>query len=148
MMLFEREERSCSCERCKRACRFKPGWFLPGEVEKLAPHLGVSLEELFKTRLMVDWWADGVHPIFVLSPAVLDGELGAEFLEVPLGVCIFFKEGLCDIYPFRPFECHSMICDRKEKSQHREVALAWKPYREQIVELLGRSPRAQEGTMT
>lgn len=46
---------SCKCESCQAACRQKPGWFLPGEAERVAEYLGISLEDLFRTKLAVDW---------------------------------------------------------------------------------------------
>ena len=32
-------EHNCECETCRNACSFKPGWFKPGQAEKVAEHL-------------------------------------------------------------------------------------------------------------
>ena len=55
-MTKSKEDKDCQCQDCQDACVYKPGWFKPGEIEKVAKYLDVPLEELFKEKLMVDWW--------------------------------------------------------------------------------------------
>lgn len=136
-------KQSCFCEECKAACRYKPGWFLPGEAEEVAAHLKISLEELFETKLAVDWWIGTSEPdTFLLSPTVVSNGAGTEFPGNPQGTCIFFKEGLCEIHPVKPFECREMIHGEKDNSRHGQVADAWRTHQNQIAELLGREPES------
>lgn len=130
---------SCQCDKCKAACLRKPGWFLPGEAEKVAKHLKISLEELFKTKLAIDWWKTSPS-IFVLSPAVISGTTGDEFPANPNGACIFFKDGLCEIHPVKPYECQIMNHDIPAGDDHKLIAEAWKAHQSQIEDLLGRKP--------
>lgn len=139
-------KKSCFCEQCKSACNFKPGWFLPGEAEQVSIYLKISLEDLFKTRLAVDWWVSG-SDIFVLSPAIINGDVGEEFPSNPRGICIFFKQDLCEIHPVKPFECREMVHDEKLNKRHKGVANTWIPYQHQIVELPGRKPKSKSFTL-
>lgn len=66
---------SGTCERCRRSCGHKPGWFLPGEAEKAAEFTGMTLPEFFRAYLAVDWW-EGEPDIFLLSPAIAGAEPG------------------------------------------------------------------------
>ena len=132
---------SCSCEKCKSACRNKPGWFLPGEAEKVAAYLNISLLQLFQDKLAVDWWV-GDDEIFLLSPSLANENAGTEFPGDPRGVCVFFVDGLCTIHPVKPFECREMIHDEGNNGRHEEVANAWKSHQDQIIELLGRKPES------
>ena len=140
----------CSCSICQGACKRKPGWFKPGEAEKVAEFLGISLKELFNNKLMVDYWlgeeddeGGGHHKdIFVLSPATVDGKPGTVFLFNPNGQCVFYgEEGLCEIHPVKPFECREMMHDEDNAYLHKETADSWKDNK-QIGELLGEKPDA------
>lgn len=136
----------CSCETCQRACRKKPGWFLPGEAEKAAVLKDMSLKEFFDKYLMVDFWlgkrADG-H-IFVLSPATKEGTPGEEFPFDPKGECIFYKAGKCEIHAVKPYECAWYDHTKEKDDTHKNVAEAWKDHQGQIKELLGREPEITE----
>lgn len=134
----------CQCKSCRGACQFKPGWFMPGEVEKAAMLLGVPLPEFFKTRLGIDWFTnpDG-PPTFVLSPAVTHQAPGQEFGYDARGVCTFFKEGKCEIHAAKPSECRALMhTDTWDMvpPRHAAVAVAWEGSQSQIVSLLGREP--------
>ena len=133
------------CDTCKGCCKFKPGWFKPGEAEKVAEFLKISLEELFTKHLMVDWWEAHI-PVFILSPAVTKGSAGSEFPANPKGKCTFFKDGLCSIHPVKPFECGMANHETTDNSYHREAYLSWvdEKHQAQIEKLLGRKPIAAE----
>ena len=60
---------SCTCGYCRDGCTRKPGWFLPGEAEKAAGFMGMTLPDFFRAYLAVDWWVDDPD-IFVLSPSI------------------------------------------------------------------------------
>lgn len=141
---------SCSCSDCQGACQNKPGWFLPGEAEKSADLLGVTLPELFRTRLGVDYWCSTGEnqDIYLLSPAVRSMDPGTVFGGDPRGVCTFFKDGRCEIHAARPHECREYLHgDGYDVIQARQgaTARAWKTEaaRFQIEELLGDKPESR-----
>lgn len=136
----------CTCDWCQDACKVKPGWFAPGEVEKAAEFVGMPLADFFKEKLAVDWWQSDPD-IFLLSPAVVGGESGEEFPADPRGVCVFFKEGRCSIHAAKPMECRLAHHDNAEwEKVHKDTAMLWKGavQQQQIVDLLGREPYAEE----
>ena len=138
--------KDCSCYICKSACTHKPGWFMPGEVEKVAEYLGMPLQELFDEKLGVDWWVTDGN-IFVLAPATTSMDAGIEYPGNPKGQCIFYENGLCSIHSVKPFECREFIHsedDGLSGKRHKAVADAWQDKQAQIVELLGREPEAEE----
>lgn len=142
---------SCSCPDCQAACQHKPGWFKPGEAEKVAAYLNLSLEELFKTKLGVDWWeADPM--VFLLAPATTTMEPGHEYPGNPRGQCIFYKDGLCEIHAVKPFECARMMHDdgpTHDGQYHREAKDAWdSPEAQALIRtLLGREPESESFTI-
>lgn len=118
----------------------------------MAGHLGVSFEEVFRTKLAVDWWeADHTfeNDVFVLSPNVLGSDPGEEFDANPKGTCVFFVNGECSIHDVKPFECRSLMhTDSSEEvaARHISTAQAWnnEEAQTQIETLLGREPVALE----
>lgn len=146
----------CKCEVCVNACKRKPGWFMPGEAERVAEFLGMTLDELFQQYLMVDYWFrgdGGQDSIFILSPAIKGGRPGTEFPYSPYGKCMFLRDdGLCAIHPVKPHECCEMMhSDSHEMSQerHEGIAMAWdaKQHQVQITMLLGRHPETPPMTI-
>ena len=136
---------SGTCQTCRAACVHKPGWFLPGEAEQVAEYLGLTLPELFETKLAVDWWDGGSDgpDIFTLSPAVVDGEPGAEFSANPCGRCVFYVDERRSIHPVKPHECRIWWCEMpvaERNVAHYATALAWTAHQAQITTLLGREP--------
>lgn len=137
---------SGTCGRCVAGCGHKPGWFLPGEAEKTAAFMGMTLPEFFSAFLAVDWWEAvpeaGLPEVFVLSPAVTQGVPGQEFPADPRGTCVFFQEGRCRIHPVKPHECRETWCGDPFAGPmaHHEAMTAWAGHQGQIRELLGRSP--------
>lgn len=138
------KENECTCGKCRRACTIKPGWFMPGEAEEVAKHLNLSLKELFDTYLGVDWW-ESADNIFVLAPAIVGEQTGAEYPGDPNGKCVFFNdEERCNIHLVKPFECRELTCTGSSIKRHKNVANSWKNNQEQIEKLLGREPEAKE----
>lgn len=133
----------CTCDKCSAACVNKPGWFLPGEAERAAAHLGIPLVQFFRDHLGVDW-REGEPTTFVLAPALTTMEPGTEYPGDPQGRCVFLGEdGLCTIHPVKPFECREYLHDQaraETQARHEQVADAWKDYQQQIKDLLGREP--------
>lgn len=136
---------SCTCAWCQNACTNKPGWFLPGEAEKAAEFMGMTLPEFFAAYLAVDWWEGADEDIFLLSPAVVGEETGTEFPGDPRGTCVFLEKGRCRIHPAKPHECARAWCgDSGASYSHKETGMAWEGHQEQVRELLGREPEASE----
>jgi Fe-S-cluster containining protein len=143
----KKAQRSCACYKCKGACRSKPGWYLPGEAERTAKLLGISLQELFDKYLCVDWyewfndWGDS-HDTFLLAPATTKTDPGGISHYWNTGICIFLKNWHCTIHGAHPHECrkYSHVSRRRDNHRrHKAVAVAWdKPeHQEQIKALLG-----------
>jgi Fe-S-cluster containining protein len=138
----------CECSSCKNACKLKPGWFVPGEAEKVADYLQISLKKLFKTKLAVDFYSKGKE-VFVLSPVVVDNNPGKEFPFDPRGQCVFYKDGKCEIHPVKPHECREWdhkMSDISSKKLHENVSKSWEEHQDQIEKLLGKKPVAPEPT--
>lgn len=136
-------DNACQCTVCRSACARKPGWFMPGEVEALAVAMGLSIQELFKQHLQVDYWA-GPPDIFVLAPRIMGGEGGSIMGASPYGKCHWFARGKCAVHELgKPHECRIMRHDVEHvPGSHRAVAVAWdKPgHQAQIAALLGMEP--------
>ena len=49
---------SCDCELCQKACKRKPGWFLPSQVKDIEQFFNKSLKELLGHELAIDWFED------------------------------------------------------------------------------------------
>ena len=134
----------CQCPKCKSACNYKPGWFAPGEVEKVAEYKKITLKELFDQYLGVDWWVKYLNNIFLLAPATTGMTPGEQYPEEPKGRCIFFKKELCEIHPVKPFECAQWDHTIKHHTInfHKEVAMKWNNSKsqKQIITLLGNHP--------
>lgn len=138
----------CSCHKCSGACSHKPGWFLPKEAEKAAKLLDMTLKAFFDKYLGVDWW-ESSKDIFVLAPANTRMTAGNEYPSDPKGVCVFFKEGKCQIHDAKPHECGAYIHDDTSatvNARHKAIADAWNTdeNQAQIETLLGRKPQSEE----
>ena len=147
----------CKCDTCKNACKQKPGWFAPGEIQKAAELMSLTPKEFFDQYLSVDYWvgskedSNTLEDIFVLTPCTIDNGPGGMTPFNPKGICIFFKEGLCKIHAAKPLECGQMVCDppndsRSEKDKNTE---SWnKPkHQQQINDLLGYKPYREDPSL-
>lgn len=144
--------KSCQCGICQSACTHKPGWFKPGEAEKAAELLGMSLQDFFDKYLAVDFWGDGKERVFLLSPAIKGEKTGGMTPYDPRGECIFYVNGLCGIHDAKPFECAIYMHDTKIddlRVEHEKVKDLWakKKWQQQVQKLLGRKPVAPKGKL-
>ena len=135
----------CACDSCTNACHIKPGIFAPGEAEKAAALVGMSLKEFFDKFLAVDWWAPEPRLeelVFYLTPSTELIEAGGLFPAHPNhGKCVLLSDdNECSIHEAKPEECASLRCDRKPEDHMAdkiERVKAWIPHQDQIKELLG-----------
>jgi len=142
--VYSTKDTNCNCNKCKNACMYCPGWFLPKEIKDVATLLNISISKLFKTKLAVNWWVEDKE-IFVLSPALKSATPGTETPADPRGECIFYVKGQCEIYSARPFECRKFKHTESTNEvhlRHEVVSLAWKKSQKYITSLLGRTPEA------
>jgi Fe-S-cluster containining protein len=143
----------CDSEKCQRACRNYPGEFRPGEAERVAEFLGMSLQDLFNQYLGVNWWEGyGGENVFMLAPVSHAMTAGQEWPSTPRrGACVFLKSGRCSIHPVKPYACaHGNPCQNKsitkwEHDREFNTVPLWakKDNQLQIVKLLGRVPHAE-----
>ena len=134
-------KKSCTCKHCIECCYYKPGWFLPGEAEKVAAYLGLSVQETFDKYLAVDYWEryeDDRGNILVLSPATTIMEPGTMYPSAPCGQCIFLRDNRCSIHEVKPYECRQTTHLKDQISYHEKVAFSWdkEEYQEQCHNLL------------
>jgi len=137
---------SCRCFKCRGACKRRPGYFVPGQVEKVAEFLGTTIQDLFGESLAVDYLTgegpDGTD-IYVLMPIVLGQTAGVEAPFNPVQMpCVFLKgNGDCSIHPVRPAECAAYLHgDTDSAARHVEIGKKWLWHQGQIESLLGYKP--------
>lgn len=147
---MKNSKESCSCKNCIGRCKAAPGWFKPGEIEKAADYLRMSVKDFFAKYVSVDWWfADEdknfENHVFVLSPAITKKEAGKVFpYHDRFGECVFFKNGKCQIHAVKPFECKEVYHGTTETEGaelHLGVAKEWNKKQKQIVDLLEEKPQ-------
>ncbi len=143
----------CQCGVCKNACETRAGWRIPGDAERIAAFLGISLSYLFKTRLAVDYWlGDDTNnsSVFILAPVVYGATPGELYPYRPYGICTFYKDDLCEVHDVKPFECATMMHGDKPKvteKRHRSIMESWRSHQEQITALYGKEPYVEEPSM-
>jgi Fe-S-cluster containining protein len=93
------ERTVCACETCKACCKRQPGPLAPGDLERIAEHLGMTVED--------------AKQFFWASPGCLvrDGlgetrRIGTITPRYRKGRCVFLDENdRCKIHPVAPFGC-------------------------------------------
>lgn len=142
---------SCTCDKCVSLCSVAPGMFKPGEAERVAEFLGLTLDGLFITQLAVreTAYAPGV---LALTPATIGSERGDLMVET-WGTCVFLtREGRCSIHDVKPFECREAWCGdgpiAVDDAAYRKVVDAWRPreHQRQLQGLIRRAQKAKAGT--
>jgi len=144
---------SCTCDKCKSDCLFKPGWFMPDEIAPLAEYLSLTIQETFDQYLLIDWWVvTGGNDIYTISPCVTHLSPGGQFTWAAGGKCVFYKDERCAIHPVKPFECrealHDTFHDGSDDTTHEKVAMAWKEKQMFIKVISGEEPKQVNATLT
>lgn len=107
----------CTCNDCKSACMYRPGFFRREQIEPLAATLNLTLKELVQKHLQVDFFSVGeLEDVMMLVPR-LKGERGGTQIDMdPRGVCHWFVEGLCQIHDKeKPANCVELVHDETGK---------------------------------
>lgn len=94
-----------NCSKCGHCCSYGSGYTQEEELEPIAKHLKVSVEEL-KTRFF-----DKKN---VFNKITYTPKLNRKS-ELPFGECIFQKNNLCTIHEVKPLHCRVGNC--KEHGQ-------------------------------
>lgn len=100
MSLDQFEPSACRCHQCRQTCHNAPGFCAPGDMERIAAHIGAEPTDAFLQRHF--------HP--VTGPQVTFGD---EPIAVPAirpalidGRCVFLtSDERCSIHAVRPFGC-------------------------------------------
>lgn len=95
----------CDCPKCSAPCRHMPGMLAPGDMGRIADHLGQIPDDILPmfraspgakvARLNSDTGQPEVFRIHTIVPASTD-----------TGECVFLQpDGRCSIHPVAPFGC-------------------------------------------
>lgn len=110
------ERTTCACDDCVRCCKEQPGPLVPGDMERIAAHLGVSMAE-----------AKG-H--FWSSPGalVMDTATGRQFRVRTItpravrGRCVFLgDDDRCRVHPVAPAGCAYFDTHMQSVEAHRRA---------------------------
>lgn len=124
------------CIRRSLCCRRSPGWFAPGEAERAAAFVGLTMGELVNRYLILDHHETTIGRIEAFAPVRLapDGEpveppggRVTAFYHLGEGPCVLFDGQGCSIYPARPLECRLYDCTHLPEDNPRriDIALLW-----------------------
>jgi len=139
----------CTCATCRSFCERHPGLFAPGQVERLAEYLSLSVQEVFARHLVAEWSTDG--RIMALRPATVSEQAGSA-VEAPAdfpGRCVFLTDaGRCSVHATKPLECRRAdheYSDSRARALHNKVGKLWagSVHQAQIARLLAENnPKA------
>ncbi len=123
------EKIECKCDGCKNACKYRPGWFLPNQVNSLLGYFNVkTIEELLKTgKVAIDWWEGDDPDILILAPNIINNT-EIYYPADPRNRCVFYNNELCDIHKIKPYECSMYSHEDKDdgEDRHRKIMNKWK----------------------
>lgn len=120
----------CTCEECIGACMSSPGWFKPGEAEKAAEYMGMSILEFFREYLIVDYWVSSPD-ILTLAPVKENspergGRLASFEYAFGPGRCVFLDENSrCRIHAAKPWECKTAMLCQERPNLRSQISEAW-----------------------
>lgn len=137
---MDNTKESCTCTICQGFCKYKPGWFKPDQMEALAEFFDATIQEVYKTYLVTDYWVDdNGRDINVISPTVTRLPAGGMMDFRATGQCVFYTDGKCEIHPVKPWECkQAWHGDGTDKlPYHKLVMEAWKDKQDLIIEITG-----------
>ncbi len=135
--------RKCRCAKCISLCLYRPGWFLPNQIELVAEYMQLNIKELFNNYLVADHFSYSPYNIFVLAPSSKGYTSGCERSPDTTGECIFFnsQDKSCKIDNVKPYECIEYTHDDSEYDileRRRIIAILWKNRQNYISKLISR----------
>lgn len=145
---------ACDCAWCVSACKRRPGWFLPGEMEKAADALGMSALDFFRKHCAIDFHTeDGEPKVFVIAPRLHGEEGGAFYPFTPTGRCALLTEDeRCSIHEHKPFECRACHHDKNISFPdiHQHIVPEWDTpeHQKQVHDLLSACGNGDEEVPT
>lgn len=126
MSEVEGTKESCTCPKCKSACKTRPCWPTPSDAQKL-------IDAGYGDKLMLEWWRGEIEEeedrdIYFLCPA-LGGfeEQQAPYYPIGHKPCVFFnKDELCDLHNenLKPTQGRETIHSQPESEADAIVAKA------------------------
>jgi len=100
---------ACTCAGCQQACAYRPGFFRREQIEPLAAALGLTVPELVRKHLQIDFWAGPEtdhEETMMLVPRLKGQRGGTQIGKDPRGVCHWLIAGRCAIHTLgKPAEC-------------------------------------------
>jgi hypothetical protein len=134
----------CSCKDCQSACAFRPGFFRRDQIEPLAAALNLSVPELVRKHLQVDFYSgEGTdyEDTAMLVPRLKGERGGTQIDQDPRGVCHWLINGRCQIHNLgKPAECAELghgEDGKRLKGDRDAIAATWKGAGEWIEEVTG-----------
>lgn len=113
------ERTTCACADCAACCKSQPGPLIPGDAERMAAHLGITLDEV-KQFLWASPGAlvrrgDQTFSIKTITPRLVKGR------------CVFLDENdRCKIHPVAPFGCaYSDVHQSRPEAMKRSMWGHW-----------------------
>lgn len=90
----------CACKECTDCCKRQPGPLAPGDLERIAEHLGETLEEA-KAHF---WASPGATVVAVASRRIF--QIGSITPRLEHGRCVFLDdEDRCKVHAVAPAGC-------------------------------------------
>lgn len=104
---------ACSCRDCNHGCKFGSGYFIDGQIQKVAELLKMDLKELKGKYLTED---------IMLNKKMWRPKRKREKARMPFGECIFFDsvKEKCKIHQVKPLQC--------------KIAMGCKDYGEELMQ--------------
>lgn len=141
----------CACDSCQNLCRQKPGWFTPDQIERLAQKLGLPIVDLFRRFLTIDAAlvenSGQMRAIYVLAPAMVGKKSGAISDPSARGICVWFKDGQCQIHEMKPREC-SLVDHTTSRTQgdliRASILKSWLPHKSFVQQLYEKKLKAPD----
>lgn len=152
MSTLTSDKHECSCASCQQACAYRPGFFRRDQIEPLATALNLSVPELVRKHLQVDFFSGkgtDYEDVAMLVPRLKGERGGTQIDEDPRGVCHWLIDGKCQIHTLgKPAECaqlHHGPNGEHLKGDRDAIASTWVGAEEFIEEVTGDSFYRHEG---
>lgn len=127
--------KECRCPICADLCNGNPGWFMPGEAELAAQHVGLTFREFFDKYLIVEYWVGNAGDVLVLAPrrVTQHGQMATYADNFSRAKCRLLTDSGCSLsVERRPFECAVCVqCDdnldggQNRKNHRADIQKAW-----------------------